>query len=325
MSTFSRSAARAFSAGVLIAVAGTVAAQPVFPNKPIRIVTSEAGAATDTAARMMAQALGPRLGQPVIVDNRGGAGGTVAALAVVRAPPDGHTLLFYSNAFWIAPLVQENVAFDPLKDFSAVTLAVTSPNVLVVHPSLPVKTVKELIAFAKARPGKLSYASASTGAMTHLSAELFKSTAGIDIVRINYKGAGPGLTALMSGEVQLMFPSASSGLPLAKQGRVSALAISSLQPSRLAPGLPTLASAGLPGFESANRNAMFAPAKTPAAIINRLNKEIATVLNQAEIRERLLQAGLEIVANSPEELAAGVKAEMSKWGRLIKEAGIRGE
>jgi len=316
---------RVLGMGLLSLLGEAAWAQTSFPNRPIRIVTAEPGGATDTAARLIAQGLGAKLGQPAIVDNRGGAGGTLAAQVVAKSPADGHTLLFYSDSFWTAPLVRDNVAFDPLKDFAPVTLAVFSPNVLVVHPSLPVKSVKELIALAKARPGELNYGSGSTGSVSHLSAELLNVLGGIKVVRVPFKGAGPGLIALMSGQVHLMFPSASSGWPLAKAGKLRALGVSSPQPSSLTPGLPTMIASGLPGFESANTNAMFAPAKTPAAVIMKLQQEISAILREDSTRDRLTKSGLEIVGGTPEALAATVRAELIRWGRVIKEAGIRAE
>ena len=304
--------------GMMVLAVGASFSQN-YPNKPIRIVTTAPGSGNDLVARLIADGgLSESLGQPVIIDNRG----IIAAEIALRAPPDGYTLLSYGSPLWISPLVR-NVPWDPVKDYAPITLTVNTPNLLVVHPSLPVKSVKELIALAKARPGELNYGSSSTGSTPHLAAELFKAMAGVDIVRIPYKGSGPALNALIGGQVQLMFPNAGAASPHAKSGKLRALAVSSAQPSALAPGLPTMAASGLPGYESSSPFGVFAPAKTPAALINRLNREIVRVLNNAQVKERLFNAGVEVVGSSPGELAATVKSEMAKWGKLIKDADIR--
>ena len=286
-----------------------------YPSKPIRIFSG--GGSADLIARLMSPVLADRLGQPVIVENR------VAALqreAVGNAPPDGYSLMLAGNSFWIAPLLQK-VNYDP-GDFSPVTLVTSSPNILVVHPSLPVKSVKELIALAKAKPGQLNYASTSLGSAAHLAGELFKSMAGVNIVHIPYNGSGPAMTNIISGEVQLVFPAAGAAVSLVKSGRLRALAVTSSQPTALAPGLPTLA-ATLPGYESVVMNGMFVRAKTPAAIVSRLNQEIVRVLNQPDIKAKSFDAGVDLVGNLPEELAAKVKSEVTIMGKVIKEAGIR--
>jgi tripartite-type tricarboxylate transporter receptor subunit TctC len=215
--------------------------------------------------------------------------------------------------------------YDPLKSFSPITLAGNSPNVLVTHPSLPVRSLKELIALAKARPGELNYGSGSTGSPSHLAAELFKAMAGVNIVRIPYKGTGPAVNALVGGQVQLMFVSPTSVAPHVKAGRLRGLAVTAAQPSALAPGLPTVSGAGLTGYESTSSFGVLAPAYTPAAIINWLNQEIVQVLTGAEAKERLFSAGVEPVGNSADAFAALIKSDMAKWGKLIKAAGIRDE
>ena len=241
-----------------------------------------------------------------------------------KAPPDGYTLLIDAASFWIGPLLQET-PYDPVKDFAPVTLTDSAPNVLVVNPSLPVKSVKELIALAKARPGELNYGSSSTGSTPHLAAELFNMMAGVKIVRVPFKGSGPAVISLLGGQVQLMFATAGSVAPHVKSGRLRALAVASLQPSALAPGLPTIAASGVPGYEAVAFEGMFAPAKTPVAIIDRLNQEIVRVLNRAEVKERFFNAGVETVGSTPEEFAAAIKSNVAKWGKLIKDAGIRDE
>jgi tripartite-type tricarboxylate transporter receptor subunit TctC len=299
--------------------AAPIAAQN-YPTKPIRIITGDVGGTADVIARIVAQAMTPGLGQQVIVDNRGGASGAVATQAVSRAAPDGYTLLFYASALWLAPLMG-NVPWDPVKDFAPVSLAASAPNVLVVHPSLPVKSVKELIALAKAKPGALNYGSGGAGGSPHLAGELFKSMAKVDIVRIAYKGTGPAVNDLLGGHVQLMFASAGALTSYVKSGRLRALAVTSLKPSALAPGLPPLA-ATVPGFVTVGYYPLFAPAATPASLIHRLQQEVAQVVHKPEVKERLINAGVEPVGGSPEELAALIKSEMVMWGKLFKEAGI---
>ncbi len=307
---------------VLLLAAGGVSGQN-FPGRTVRIVTSEPGSSSDFLARLIAQGIAGSLGRPVIVENRGG--GMLAGDAVLRAPPDGHTLLLNGSSLWLAPFMRESVAYDPVRDYAPITLAASAPNILVVHPSLPVGSVKALIVLAKARPGELNYGSGSTGAPSHLAAELFKAMAGVNILRIPYKGTGPTVNALLAGQVQLMFVSPTSVAPHVKSGKLRALAVSTAQPSALAPGLPTIAAAGLAGYESASTFGILAPANTPAAIIMRLNQEITQALGRADARERLFRSGVEIVAGTPEEFAAAMKADMAKWGKLISDVGMRSE
>ncbi|HKA44442.1 MAG TPA: tripartite tricarboxylate transporter substrate binding protein [Burkholderiales bacterium] len=307
--------------GVMMLAAGGACGQN-YPHKPIRIVTSEPGSGTDLMARLIGQRLTDNFGKQVLVDNRGG---TLAREVVLKAPPDGYTLLLSGTSLWLSPFMREHAAYDPLKDFSPITLAASSPNVLTVHPSLPVESVKDLVALARSKPGELNYASGSTGAPTHLAAELFKAMAGIDIVRIPYKGTGPAINALLGGQVQVMFVSTTSVAPHVKSGKLKALAVCTAHPSVLAPGLPTVTAAGLPGYEATSLFGMFAPAGTPAALIARLNREIVQALSRTEVKERLSGAGVETIGSSPAELAATMKAEMARWGKLIKSAGIREE
>jgi tripartite-type tricarboxylate transporter receptor subunit TctC len=295
---------------------GTAAAQP-YPARPIRIVTVAPGSANDIVARLIAQELRPALGQTVVVDNRG----TIAAEIVARAPADGYTLLLYGSAVWLSPFIR-NTPYDPVKDFAPITLVASSPNIIVVHPSLPVKSVRELIALAKARPGELNYAAGSLGAAPHLAAELFKSMAKLNIVRVAYKGTGGSLIGILSGEVGLMFPTAGSVTPYIKAGKLRALAVTSLQPTALAPGLPLL-SESLPGYESVSLNGMLAPARTPEAAIRQINAEVAKVMTRADIKEKLVAAGTDAMSTTPEEFAAIIQADMAKWGKLIRAAGIR--
>ncbi len=309
-------------AAALLWAATTVAAQN-FPERPLRIVTAEAGGSQDVAARILAAGLTPALGQQVIIDNR--VSGVIPGDVVAHAKPDGHTLLIYAGTFWLQPFVRRSVPYDPVRDFSPITLVVTSPTVLTVHPALPVKSVKDLIALVKARPGELNYAMGSAGSANHLAAELFKSMAKVDMLGIGYRGNGSAVNALVSGQVQLMFATASSVMPLVKSGRLRALAVASSQPSALVPELPTVAASGLPGYESISTTGFFAPANTPAAIIGRLNRDSVRYLRTAEARQRFLAVGAETVGSTPEELADKVKSEMARMGKVIRDAGIRTE
>jgi tripartite-type tricarboxylate transporter receptor subunit TctC len=311
-----RFAAWILSVGLMVSGAGVVSGQN-YPNKPIRIVTSEPGGGNDIVARLAAEGLTGSLGQRVIVDNRG----IVAAEIAAKATPDGYTLLIYGSNIWLMPYLRDNVPWDPLRDFAPITVAVNLPNILVVHPSLPVKSVKELVVLAKAKPGELNYAAGTIGVSPHLAAELFKALAGVNIVRVPYKGGGPALNGLIGGEVHLMFPNAGSVMPHIKSGRVRALAVSTAQPSALAPGLPTVA-ASVPGYETGAVICVFAPARTPSAIVDLLNREIVRVLNGAVVKERLFNSGSEVVANSPREFAAFIKSDMARMGKVIRDAGI---
>jgi len=292
-----------------------------YPTKIIRIVTSAPGGGSDVLSRLIAPGLTESLGQQVIVDNRG----SIAPEIVAKAPPDGYTLLVSGSPLWVLPLLRANTPWDAVKDFAPITLAVSSPSILVVHPSLPVKSVKELIALAKARPGELNYASGTPGATPHLAAELFKVMAGVNMVRVGYKGTGPGILGVMSGQVELMFPNAGSAMPHVRSGRLRALAVCNAQPSALVPGLPTVAAAGLPGYETSSPQAVLAPAKTPVTLVNRLHQEIVRVLNRADVKERLFNSGGEAVGSSPERFAATIKSDIVRMGKLIKDAGIRVE
>ena len=292
-----------------------------YPVKPLRIVTSEAGGGNDVPARIVAQGLTLALGQQVVIENR--PSGVVPAEIVAKAAPNGYTLLFYNNALWTAPLIQAT-PYDMLRDFTPVSAVARAVNVLVVNSALPAKSVADLIALAKTKPGGLNYGSSGTGASNHLAAEMFRTMALIDIVRVNYKGAGPALTALIAGELQLMFPSAGAATPHVRAGRVKALAVTSAAPSALFPGLPAIA-ATLPGYESLAIYGLFAPAGTPPAIIFRLNTVIAQFLARADIQERFAAAGMDAAASTPGQLGASVQAEVARISKVIKAAGIRGD
>lgn len=296
-----------------------------YPSKFVRIVTAEAGGGNDFAARVIAQELSKTLGQQVIVENRGGAGGAIAAEYVAKSPPDGYTLLLYSSSIWVIPLLRDNTPYDPVRDFAPITLAASSPNTVVVHPSLPVTSIKQLIAVAKAKPGVLNYGSAGSGATTHLAAELFKAMAGVDIARVAYKGDGPSVIALIAGQIHVMFSPSGSVIPHIKSGRLRALAVTSPQPSPLAPELPTVAATGLPGYESVSVYGVFAPAKTPPSVVGRLNQETVRALQLPEIREKLLARVVEPVGSTPDAFASAIKVDMDRIRKLVKDANIRAD
>lgn len=310
-----------FPVGIMLLDAGAVSGQN-YPNKPIRIVTSEAGGGNDIQARLIAQGLTGALGEQVIVENR--PSGIIPGEIVSKAQPNGYTLLLYNNTLWTGPLIQKT-PYNAVKDFSPIVAVSKAANVLVVNPALPIYSVAELIVLAKAKPGELNYGSSGTGASNHLAGELFRAMEDINIVRINYKGAGPALTALLAGELQLMFPTAGAVAPHIRSGRVRVLAVTSAEPSALAPGVPTMAASGLPGYESISIYGVFAPAGTPRTVIDKLNEEIVRLLNRADIKEKFFNAGMETVGGSPEQLAATVKSEIARLGKVIKKAGIRSE
>ena len=305
----------------LLPLLGTTAGAQDYPAKTVRIVASEAAGGGDFVARLIAQGLTAAFGQQVVIENRGG--GVIAGDLVAKSPPDGYTLLLYGNTLWLLPLMRSHMPYDPGRDFVPVSLAARAVNVLVVHPSLPVKSVKDLIALARARPGQLNNSSAAPGTTNHLAAELFKSMAKVNIVRVSYRGSASALTAVMSGEVQLMFASAAAVKPPIQSGRVRALAVTTLGRSPIYPELPTVAEAGLPGFEAVSVHGVFAPAKTPDAIVSRLHQEIARVLQRQDLRDRFASVGVEPIGGSPEVLAATIKAEIARMGKVIREAGIQ--
>lgn len=291
-----------------------------YPSEPIRILTTGTGGSGDVISRIVAHGVGKNFPRPVVVENRGT--GVLPGIGVYRAKPDGHTLLISTNALWVTQFFQADVPFDPLEDFSPITLVGISPQILIVSPSLPVESLKELIALAKQKPGTLNFGTPGTASASHLAGELFKSMAGVDVVRVSYKAVGQAITDIISGRVHLMFTSVPLGLPQWKAGKVKALAVTSLSPSALAPGLETMAASGLPGYESAAIMGMFAPAKTPDAIIRRLNSEVVRFIVSPEGKAQLLAAGLDPAGSSPEELRARIQSEITHLGRVLKEAGI---
>jgi tripartite-type tricarboxylate transporter receptor subunit TctC len=310
-------------AGALLLGAGILPAFAAdFPTKPVRLVIGFApGGGTDTTARALSNKLSASLGQQVVVDNRPGHSGTIAADIVSKATPDGHTVLLGTIALVVNPSLTAKMPFDTLKDLAPVTQAADSTNILVLHPSVPAKSVKELIALAKAKP--LNGGSSGIGGTGHLAVELFNLQAGTKIAHVAYKGGGPAMVDLLGGNIQLIFATAASSIGHIKAGKVRAIAVTTAKRSALVPDLPTVAEAGLPGYEANNWNGFFVPAKTPRPIVNRLNKEIAAALNAPDIKEFLFKQGLDAAPNTPEQFAAYMKSEMAKWAKVIKAAGIK--
>lgn len=298
-----------------------------WPNKPIRMVVGfPAGGPTDIVGRTMAQKLAEFLGQPVIIDNRAGAGGVIATEHVAKSPPDGNTLLLGTiGGLAVAMSLYPNRGYDTLRDLAPVAQAVTVTNILVVHPALPVKSVKELLALARSRPGKLNYASSGSGTVTNLAGELFKSMARVNIVHIPFKGGAPALTALMSGEVEMNFENSLIVLPLIKAGKVRALAVTGAQRSRLMPELPTISEGGLPGYNASGWYGYVVPAAVPKDIVARLGADINRTLRLPEVIERLSSQGAEPVGGTPEHFGAFMRSEIDKWSQLVKTANMKAE
>ncbi len=311
-------------AGVLLAVTSqAVAQQPAYPTRPIRLIASQSpGGGIDTVARIVANRLGDALGQNVMVDNRAGANGSLAGELTAKSPPDGYTMMLGAvGNLAVNGFFTKNMTYDPLRDLAPVTPAVTSGNVLVVHPSVPAKSLKEFLALARARPGELAYGSSGVGGSGHLATGLLQSMAKIQLLHVPYKGNGPAIVNLMSGEVQLAFASPASVSANINSGRLRALAVGTANRSKQFPQVPTVSEAGVPGYESKSWYGFVVAAKTPQPIILRLNKEIAQVLSRPEVIEQMLTQG-EAWTTSPEAFAAFIKSEHDKWGRVIREQGI---
>lgn len=311
------------AAALLIVVQCAVAQQPPYPARPIRLIASQSpGGGIDTVARIVATRLGDALGQNVMVDNRAGANGSVAGELTAKSPPDGYTMMLGAvGNLAVNGFFTKNMTYDPLRDLAPVTSAVTSGNVLVVHPSVPAKSLKELLALARSRPGELAYGSSGVGGSGHLATGLLQSMAKIQLLHVPYKGNGPAIVNLMSGEVQLAFASPASVSANIHAGRLRALAVGTSNRSKQFPQVPTISEAGVPGYESKSWYGFVVAAKTPSAIIARLNKEIVQVLSRPDVIEQVLTQG-EAWTTSPEAFAAFIKSEHDKWGRVIQEQGI---
>ena len=308
----------------LFATAAAHGAEPAYPSRSIRVIVPQsAGGSTDLAARVVTQKLGESLGQTLVVDNRPGAGSINGTETVAKAAGDGYTLLCVAASFTINPSLHERLPFDPIRDFVPITRLAALPHILVVHPTLPVKSVKELIALSKAKPGELNYASSGIATSTHLAAELFRYTTGTDMVQVPFKGGAPGMVGLLSGQVQLYFATISTALPHVKSGKVRALAVTSAKRSIVAPEYPTLAEAGVAGYEHASWIGLLAPARTPSAIVSKLQAESLKVVDLQDVRGHLLRDGLEPVGDTPQEFAAVIKSEVAKWRKVVNAAGIK--
>lgn len=314
-----------------LAVCCTAAAQAQtaggYPSRPVRIVVPFApGGNVDLVARAVAQRLAESLGQQILVDNRPGASGLVGTHLVAKSAPDGYTLLAMANTFAVVPSLVSKPGYDPLKDFAAITLTCLVPQVLVVNTALPVRSVKELVALAKARPGEISYASAGTGGTGHMAAELFNSHAGLKMLHVPYKGNAQAIVDVISGQVTMMFDQVSTSAPHIKAGKLRALAVTSLRRSPLFPSLPTIDESGVRGFEDITFNGLVAPAGTSREILVRLHAEVAKAVRFAELHKRFLERGVELAASaSPEDFTAYIKAEFVKKAKLAREAGIKVE
>ncbi len=302
-------------------------AQPAYPVKPIRLVVPFApGGSTDTIARLIGQKLDEALGQQVIIDNRPGAGGNLGVDYVAKSAPDGYTLIFgHVGTFGFGPSLYAKLPYDPIRDFAPVALFAMVPNMLVVHPSLPANNVRELVALARARPGQLNYGSSGNGSASHLATEYFKLLSKTDITAIPYKGTGPLVTDLIAGQTSLTITGVPPLYPHVQSGRLRALAVGSVKRLPLLPSLPTIAEAGVPGYESSTWFGPLAPAKTPREIIVRLNAELMKMLQRPDVRARFAAEGIEALGSTPEEFGTYIKSEIERWSRVIKAADVRPE
>lgn len=323
MSSMLRFLSLVLFATVLVSVAGGAFAQ-TYPTKPIRLIVAfPPGGATDITARTIGHKLSESLGQPVVIDNRPGAGSNIGTEIAAKASPDGYTLFMCTIANSINHTLYKNLPFDLVKDFAPVTQATSVTSFLVVHPSLPVKSVKELIELAKSKPGQLNYASSGIGTSPHLAAEMFKTMAGVDMLHIPYKGTAPELTDLLAGVVKIAFETTPAVLPRVKAGKLRALAVNSAKRTPLLPDVPTMSESGLPGFEVTSWNGVLVPAGTPKEIITQLHSEIVKVLQMPDVKERLSSLGADPVGNTPEQFATFIQAEIKKWAKVIKDSGAR--
>jgi tripartite-type tricarboxylate transporter receptor subunit TctC len=312
-----------FSLCTLVA-AGALAQE--YPTKPIRVVVPfPPGGGTDFMARVIMQKVGESLGGTVVVENRGGAGSSIGTEVVAHSPADGYTLLIVSGAHAINPSIYPKLPYDSVRDFAPVTMFTSGPQLLVVHPSVPAKTVKDLIALARARPGQINYASAGTGTPPHLAGELFKVMAHVDIVHVPYKGNGIAYVDLIGGHVSVMFPNVATAMAYVRGGKLRALAVTTKDRTPTAPELPTIAESGVPGYDVSSWYGLLAPAGTPPALVTRLQQQTVKVMRAPDIAEKLTSQGLDIVGSTPEEFAALIKTEIAKWAKVAKASGARAD
>ncbi len=311
----------------LLAACVAVAHAQTYPSRPSRIIVGfSAGGPSDIVARIVAQQLTERLGQPVVVENRAGATGTIGAELVAKAPPDGYAMYLASQTTHaVAPYMYAKIGYDPLKDFATVARVVHNPLLMVVNPSVPVKSLNEVIALAKSRPGQLNFATGGIGSSPHMSMELFKSTVKLDMVPIHYKGDGAAIIDIIGGQVPMLTSSISALLPYVRTGKLRGIAVTSQKRSTVAPDFPTIAESGLPGFEVITWFGILVPAATPKEIISRLNTEIVQSVTQPNISAQLVKMGFEIVANTPEQYAVFLREENAKWGKVVRDLGLRAE
>ena len=319
-------ARRLLLAGLTLAAAGalpTVALAQNYPVKPVTIVVPFApGGTTDILARIVGQGMQTELGQPFVVDNRAGAGGNIGASLAAKAAGDGYTLFMGTvGTHAINQALYKKLPYDPAKDFAPISRVATVPNLLVAHPSQPYKTVKELIAYAKANPGKVTFGSPGSGASPHVSGELFKSMTGTDLLHVPYKGSAPAMTDLLGGQINIMFDNMPSAIQHVRSGKLRPIAVTTAKRSPELPDIPTIAEAGVPGYEAMSWFGMFAPAATPKPVLDKLNAALVKVLNQADVKKKIAEQGGDVVAETPEQFAAFIKSETAKWGKVVKESG----
>ena len=311
-------------AAFALALSGGAFAQ-AWPSKPVRLVIPfPAGGSTDIVGRLIGEKLSQGLGQPVVIDNRGGAGGTTGSDLVAKSPADGYTILMgTSSTHAIAASLYPKLPYDPVRDFAPVALIGTATILMVVHPSVPARNVAEFVALAKSRPGRISFGSTGNGSISHLTAEYFKSMAGVDLQHVPYKGDSPMTVDLVAGRVQVAFGTAVAFLPYVQNGKLNALAVTDAKPSPVAPKLPTVAASGLPGFEALQWFGLFAPAGTPKEVVARLNAEVQKVLQLHDVQDKLQSLGIQIAASGPEQFAGFMRSETAKWGRIVRDSGAK--
>ena len=311
---------------IATALVSAAAMAASFPERPVRfVVASSPGGALDVLARLTGPRLTEKWGQPVVVDNRAGAGGVIGTEIISSSNPDGYNILVIAQGFTANPFLYKKLPYRTPQDFAPITILATGPNVLVVHPSVNVNSVKELVALAKSQPGKLNYATSGVGAASHLSVEMFKRMSGVDMVHIPYKGAGAATAAVVGGQVQMLFTSTGAAMPHIRSGRLKALGVTTAKRSAVLPEVPTIAETGFPGFQVDGWYALIAPVGTPKAVVDKIYRDIADVLKNPDVATRIQSFGLEPNGLSPHEFSGYIRAELKKWGKVIKEAGIKPE
>jgi tripartite-type tricarboxylate transporter receptor subunit TctC len=321
-----RLASTLFAAGLLLAGLVAPTAAQDYPTKPVRlIIPFPPAGSNDVVGRMIATKLGENLGKQVVVDNRGGAGGTIGTELAAKAPNDGYTLLIISIAHAVGPALYKPLPYDPIKAFAPISLLASGPNVLAINPSLPVNSVKELVALAKSKPGELQYASAGVGSFQHLGGELFKLEAGVNMLHVPFKGGGPAMIDVIGGHTKLLFSSLVQTTPHIRSGKLKALGVGGTKRSPVLPDVPTIAEAGVPTYEAVNWWGIVAPAGTPAPVIERLHRAVQEVQGAADVQARFASEGADIVRTSPAEFGAFMVKEMNRWGRVVQESGIKAQ